>query len=919
MTPPWPPAPALQPPPATTLPHGAGSEGVLLGGCGGGREGHDRQRASSKASPVSDDGTEAHTLLLETLRLDGLRELVDPPLAPVPMSLLRASSMPGHGSLPPLSLVQHGHTEMELGRRRHRRSPDETLLTAISTFGAQVEALTVAFAGSAAAGNFGGACAEMSGSGGSRGHREEKEIDRSGEQLAQAVRGLEAILSRQWQQQEEAVIAQRELAKEKFSEAQALRELTKAVHKLRAPPTKGSPASSGQSTWRSRPRYTQQPEVRVTVKIYSICNVDTSQMTFETDFVCQLDWEDPNIDGVRPEDLKKLDWEDYFNPYIEVDNCKDGSSWLDGGDTMPHRPASIDAEYWRQRSKDCGSRKHDDIGYGPNLQKIMRFRGTLAIQHVNLRCFPFDVQVLPLRLKAAHRRSFALGTLVGEMGDCGRDGDVAVHLVDVGVSERTSLRPLQDEAEGRLSGRGHWAAPSADEALLEFDICSLTGYHPHRERKDLYEVGILVQRPPFASYFWDIILMNLFVVLAATAFWDTSSADLSSRMSISLTVILTLAAYTSSRPDPIAKAPYVTFHDWMEQMCMFLVTGISIQNVVAVVQCGGQSGDAPPYMQAEFELNPELCAVGWCKSRNVDCRGLTLLVVCWVLLVLYSITWLVRTRRRAMCEALRGADSEPRKSRSDCWLRCWHLLSGACCRRGGCCHGRYERQLAAKQGRQGACGRPSDAWHPRPAVPAVPLSSDTAAPRSAAADVGAGAGLMPDPSPRDRDEDATAAAVSVLQRAATTVVAQTACVSPQRPRPQELACTQDSSDGAADVGHKGARRALPALPALPARPRTALSSTFPPPRPSTAPPVAGPAQCCSGDALVRSGLQHYTIGGIDTPVNREHKPSDMTNCWLENLAVTPTGSPTARPSPKSKGDVPARSFSGYRSYRRLVE
>merc|ERR1719230_1294328 len=139
--------------------------------------------------------------------------------------------------------------------------------------------------------------------------------------------------------------------------------------------------------------------------------------------------------------------------------------------------------------------------------------------------------------------------------------------------------------------------------------------------------------------------MNVLVFLAATSFWDTAAPEISSRMSISLTVILTLASYTASRPAPIEKAPYVTFHDWCEQMSMLLVTGISIQNVFAVVLCGGQHEEAPPYMKEMFEENEELCSVGWCFSRNIDCRALIVLAVTWATLVLYSLLWLLRKRR----------------------------------------------------------------------------------------------------------------------------------------------------------------------------------------------------------------------------------------------------------------------------------
>ncbi|CAK0877121.1 unnamed protein product [Prorocentrum cordatum] len=104
--------------------------------------------------------------------------------------------------------------------------------------------------------------------------------------------------------------------------------------------------------------------------------------------------------------------------------------------------------------------------------------------------------------------------------------------------------------------------------------------------------------------------MNLLVLLASTSFWDSVSPELSSRMSISLTIILTLAAYTSTRPAAIEKAPYVTFHDWCEQMGIVIVTGISVHNVFAVVMCGGEHGEAPVWMAEEFERNEDQTLAG---------------------------------------------------------------------------------------------------------------------------------------------------------------------------------------------------------------------------------------------------------------------------------------------------------------------
>lgn len=398
------------------------------------------------------------------------------------------------------------------------------------------------------------------------------------------------------------------------------------------------------------------PEVEVSVKVHQICNVNTANLTFEADFVCQLDWSDRNVEGLSDEELAELDWGDYFNPYVDIDNCKENCGWIKGADEIPRRRRAGALRRLGGRSDleiDGLSSQHRtsigvSVGTGIELRKTMRYRGVLSITSVNLRCFPFDIQELSVRLKAARRRRFIKAA----------DGPAFAAAVPRSEIDRVSLihsnsmmrEPAYQDADTRMRGQGHFAVPTAGEALLEFDICSITGCHPLTDRADVYDVTILVERPLVASYICDLLIMNLLVGLASCAFWDTAAPELSSRMSISLTVILTLAAYTSTRPAPIEKAPYVTFHDWCEQMCMLLVTGISLQNVVAVVTCGGAHPEAPAHMTAMFERHQEECSEGWCLSRKVDCQAVLVLLGSWIGLAIYSAFWLLRARHKTTRE-----------------------------------------------------------------------------------------------------------------------------------------------------------------------------------------------------------------------------------------------------------------------------
>lgn len=412
---------------------------------------------------------------------------------------------------------------------------------------------------------------------------------------------------------------------------QAIQEIPQALHMLRHPaPTPVRARRTESKMPRYRPtlgrsgRLNEFPEVQLSVKFYQVSNVNTSDMTFEADFVCRLDWCDLSVQAM--DDLTALDWTHYFNPVLYIENSKDGATWMDGIDVVPRR----------KRPDSPGSLP------GSGLRKTMRFRGTLAMASLDLRCFPFDIQALPVRLRAGRCQGLALGTPAA--GGNVREATGRVTLVDGGAVMSSEHYQRLD---ARMRGRGHYAVPSAAETLQEFKIKGITGHHMEKQRTDNYEVCIIVERPKMSTYTWDIVIQNLLVFLAASAFWDASAADLASRLSISLTVILTLAAYTSSRPSPIERAPYITLHDWNEQTSIFLTTVISFFSVLTIVQCGGERADAPVFMQEEYQLHVDVCEVGWCYSRNVDCTGLLYSLGLWVLLLVYSLVWLLRTRHSA--------------------------------------------------------------------------------------------------------------------------------------------------------------------------------------------------------------------------------------------------------------------------------
>jgi len=181
-----------------------------------------------------------------------------------------------------------------------------------------------------------------------------------------------------------------------------------------------------------------------------------------------------------------------------------------------------------------------------------------------------------------------------------------------------------------------------------------------KQKEDSYKVSIIIGRPENSSYAFDLFVMIVLVLLAITSFWDTAAPELSSRMSISLTIILTLAAYTSTRPPPIVKCPKLTFQDRYEVCSFLMVTGVSIMNLFSVSMCGGEHPEAPGYMKQIYEQQPEwLCDRGWCASRAIDCHFMIIFLSGFVLVTICMFYRVFQERMR-LSPAVREADEDER-------------------------------------------------------------------------------------------------------------------------------------------------------------------------------------------------------------------------------------------------------------------
>lgn len=421
------------------------------------------------------------------------------------------------------------------------------------------------------------------------------------------------------------------------------------------------------------PSYISYPEVEVATKIFYISNVDTADLKFEIDLLLMIDWVDENFRDMKEKELHYLDWEEtYFNPCVILENSVAADdSFGEGRDDIP-RFDKVDHATGRPVPDE-----KDRIW----LKKTQRWRGYMAMEDVDLSCFPFDMQVLPIVIKALPLRLNA-----------GRSRQPRLthptkRLFD-GEYRRTVERA--DEYALKHTGGGQFIGPMVEEQLTEFHlkgVRGLTDAECMRQKNKLqakvasgecYQVQVFVARPLFSSYCWDLIIMTFLVLLSATSFWDTASPDISSRLSISLTIILTLAAYTSNRPAPISKTPTFTFQDDYEIWCLYLVILVSIMNIISVVTCGGDHQNSPEFMQKQFEENEQLCSLSmYCGSREIDC-GFLFLFLCFMLLVgFWKVTGVIKRRYESTHEIREMTTALVAEEKKLAWSKLSkHVLSG---------------------------------------------------------------------------------------------------------------------------------------------------------------------------------------------------------------------------------------------------
>lgn len=350
---------------------------------------------------------------------------------------------------------------------------------------------------------------------------------------------------------------------------------------------------------RRKPRYRLDslPEVEVTLKVYSIHDFRSEASQFSADIVVCLDWVDPTLK--RDEHY----YEEYvtqklflypaaqpyvFNPRVSWDNRAEENEEmkpLPGADEYPRIEKELaDGGVW--------------------MKKTQRYHGRFACNQetVHYVLFPFDY----------HALSLSLSTLKWK-----------------GVAPRLKNPTLRRRRAAEPTARGNQKQWTTGHVVMKSRIYvgELTyfgfGVKMFKDKKQTefidkhrYEL-LLFMRRDLVVHMFDVIMLIIMVVVSSISFCcSLNDTALEGRLSITLTVLLSLVSFTAQRPSAIATLPYKTVFDVFQQSCIVIVALMSLCHVATINVC--YEVELGQECSLCLAYNEELCEQGMIAATRLD-------------------------------------------------------------------------------------------------------------------------------------------------------------------------------------------------------------------------------------------------------------------------------------------------------------
>eukprot|EP00913_Durusdinium_trenchii_P030787 g28833.t1 len=276
-----------------------------------------------------------------------------------------------------------------------------------------------------------------------------------------------------------------------------------------APPKRGRSSFSNMA---------ESVPVEVTVQINSVTAINIKRILFDVDFTLMLDWQDPSVMGMTAKEIDQMTMT-IFNPEVVIDNAVDNDQPISGGCNAP-RP----------------NRLVDGVCPDGQLKKTNRYRLSLTCNGLDLRAFPFDTQILPIRLKARNK-----STLHGE------EGPEAILVGPEGL--------YGDNKKHGLRRTGHTVKMLADR-LADFKIQSLMGLRSELPDR-WYEVRIIVERSP-GHALRNVATPCLVILIFSFTIYAIPMSELGSRLENTATCLLAMMAFQGVVNEMLPPVSYET-------------------------------------------------------------------------------------------------------------------------------------------------------------------------------------------------------------------------------------------------------------------------------------------------------------------------------------------------------------------------
>ena len=377
--------------------------------------------------------------------------------------------------------------------------------------------------------------------------------------------------------------------------------------------------------------------IRVRVKFFKIFDVDISSHLFQCDFFLEASWEDDELEPseVTVESQPAESWEKQFPYFSSGKEIKRWTPRLNFANLKEFADGSREEWYSVYVQDDGGnSLQHPVVCY--------KIRGTATFHtKFDLHAFPFDSQKLSIRIyssyqdvsekktqdKVLHQHAKLRACSTKKMKK--KNNKVGHEMYNVILEKNTSPKyqsVIPHEDNFFLS----------DEYRVHPDIQGHSGYTDEKMSSQNFQYPTLVLsvkliRHP-SNYFFNIVLPMFVIVLMGFPCLLLEATAFTDRLSIVLTMLLTVIAYKAYTAEMIPKVNYLT---WIEKYLVFstlLLTGLGVESTLlfwlSTVDSGSCWAPAETTAQTTAEKSSSLACYLYSMETHL-CGLLSLLWCLW--------------------------------------------------------------------------------------------------------------------------------------------------------------------------------------------------------------------------------------------------------------------------------------------------